>query len=211
MLRLKPGDEIVLFNGDGFDYTATLSAVTRKEVSADIHSKTQIHCESSLRLHLIQAVVKPDKMDWIMQKSVELGVTEITPVITKFCSVKITEKKIDHWKSIIVSACEQSGRSIIPALHPIMSVEKLFAQNSIKEGLIFHPKATRKLSEISMNKNQDTTGHIFIGPEGGFHDEEIQLAENHGFHSVQIGRRILRAETAALAALSLMQYIHGDF
>jgi len=208
VLRLHAGDELVLFNGDGFDYTAQLIEVTRKNVIATIKAQTQNHTESPLHLHLVQAVAKPDKMDWVMQKAVELGVREITPVITKFCTLKVTDKKISHWEGIIISACEQSGRSIIPRINAVVTLEKFLKENNIQHGFIFHPEATQLMSSI---KNINQQCHIMVGPEGGFHDSEVKLAEKHGFHSVQIGRRILRTETAALAALSLMQYIQGDF
>ena len=199
---------MVLFNGDGFDYAAQLIEVTRKNVIATIKVQTQNNTESPLQLHLIQAVAKPDKMDWVMQKAVELGVTEITPVMTKFCTVKVTDKKLSHWEGVIISACEQSVRSVIPKLNEVVTLEKFLKANKIQQGFIFHPEATQAISSIKEFKQQR---HIMIGPEGGFHDSEVKLAEKHGFHSVQIGRRILRTETAALAALSLMQYIHGDF
>lgn len=211
VLRLNVGDAIILFNGDGHDYSAELVEATRKNVVARISSKTQNHSESPLKLHLVQALIKSDKMDWVIQKAVELGVTEITPVQTKYCAVKVFEKKMAHWQGIILSACEQSGRSVIPTLNPVITLEKFFDNEKIQSGYIFHPDATQKLSDVSVNKTQAGAMLVLIGPEGGFHEDEIRLAEIHGFHSVQIGRRILRAETAAVTVLSLMQYTQGDF
>ena len=187
---------------------AQLIEVTRKNVTATIKTQTQNNTESPMQLHLVQSVAKPDKMDWVMQKAVELGVNEITPIQTKFCTLKVTDKKLSHWEGIIISACEQSGRSIIPKLNAVITVEKFLKENKIQQGFIFHPEATQPISSVKEFKPHC---HIMIGPEGGFHDSEIKLAEKHGFHSVQIGRRILRTETAAVAALSILQSRRGDF
>ncbi|HEV2613896.1 MAG TPA: 16S rRNA (uracil(1498)-N(3))-methyltransferase [Gammaproteobacteria bacterium] len=208
VLRLAVGDEIILFNGDGFDCQAKLIEVTRKAVIVLIQSKIAVNSESPLKLHLVQAIVKPDKMDWVMQKAVELGVNEITPVITKYCAVKITDKKSDHWQGIVTSACEQSGRSTMPKLNKITVFESFLDKTKINSGLIFHPEAELKFSELNMSYKEAV---LFIGPEGGFHQDEVKLAENNGFLSVRLGSRILRTETAATAALSVMQSRWGDF
>jgi 16S rRNA (uracil1498-N3)-methyltransferase len=218
VLRLSVGDELGLFNGDGFDYLANVTEITRKAVFVKTESKIAVNLESPLKLHLIQGVSKPDKMDWVMQKAVELGVTEITPVITKHCAVKLDDKimakKVEHWQGIIISACEQSGRSIIPKLNKIILFEKFLAESTLESNpefsLIFHPEAQQKFSEIDM-KSQSEQIAILIGPEGGFHDDEVNLAEKHRFHSVRIGSRILRTETAAVAAISALQSRWGDF
>lgn len=208
VLRLSLGDEVVLFNGDGFDYQANITEISRKIIMVKISSRIVINSESPLKLHLVQAVSKPDKMDWVMQKAVELGVSEITPVITKYCAVKITEKKLDHWKGIILSACEQSGRSVIPKLNKIIVLADFLLSHKINSGIIFHPEAHVKFSEINMSP---TEMMLLIGPEGGFHEDEVKLAEKHGFLSVRLGSRILRTETAAVAAISALQSRWGDF
>jgi len=225
VLRLSVGDELVLFNGDGFDYCANISEISRKIIAVKIASRIAVSSESVLKLHLAQAVSKPDKMDWVVQKAVELGVSEITPVITQYCPVKITEKKVDHWQGIIISACEQSGRSVIPKLNKIIVLEDFLDQNKVNDktnnkinntvknkinsGLIFHPNAPLKFSEISLDNPKEVI--LFIGPEGGFHEDEVKLAEKHGFLSVRLGSRILRTETAAVAAISVLQSRWGDF
>lgn len=212
VLRLAVGDEIILFNGDGCDYQANIIEITRKAVMVKTGPAKMVNIESPLNLHLIQGLSKPDKMDWVMQKSVELGVIEITPVITKYCAIKvdakIMAKKLDHWQGIIISACEQSGRSVMPTLNKIITLEKLLVGSKPEFGLIFHPEAKQKLSELS---SESKTASVMIGPEGGFHEDEVSLAEKHGFHSVRLGSRILRTETAAVAALSALQSRWGDF
>jgi 16S rRNA (uracil1498-N3)-methyltransferase len=231
VLRLAVGDELILFSGDGFDYEAKITEISRKLVMVAVEKKREVNNrESNLKIHLIQAVSKPDKMDWVMQKAVELGVTEMTPVITKYCAVKLDEKtmakKLDHWQGIIISACEQSGRNIIPKLNKIIVLEEFLAgikEIKIVAGFIFHPEAKERFSEIKSESNErrekseksqkSDSKEIFvmIGPEGGFHEDEVKLAEKHRFHSVRLGSRILRVETAAVAALSALQSRWGDF
>lgn len=210
------GEQIILFTGDGCEYLAEISEVSRKAVFINIIEKKNMSREAGVKIHLIQALSKSDRMDWAIQKAVELGVTEITITITQHCAVKLTEnnlaKKLDHWSGIIISACEQSGRNKIPKLNSVITWDELFKKiNRANLNIIFHPAAQNKFSEIKENNKNISAINICVGPEGGFNEKEVKLAEQNGFLSVRIGSRILRTETATITALSAIQSRWGDF
>ena len=211
VLRVKSGDTIKLFNGDGFDYLAEIEAFEKNSVVVRVKSVVSNDKESVINIHLGQGVSKGDRMDFVIQKAVELGVTEITPLITERCNVRLdkqrAEKRLQHWQKVAISAAEQSGRSVVPTIHPQMkSTEWL----GLHEGfnILCDPKSEKKLSELPRPGKSKI--NVLIGPEGGLTDDEINFAHSQGFQGVKMGPRILRTETAALSILTLLQGYYGD-
>lgn len=211
VLRAKAGQAIVLFNGDGNEYSAYLSEVSKRKALVVVDSKISISIESPLNIHLGQGVSRGDRMDWVIQKSIELGVTEITPLITERCGVQLNPqrwlKKHQQWQKIAISACEQSGRNVLPILNPPTTFSDWIKQSTNQIRLTLHPRAEQAFRHISM---PPSGVRLLIGPEGGFSDQEIYQTEQSGFHCIQLGPRILRTETAAISAISALQAIHGD-
>ena len=209
VLRLKDGAEITLFNGDGANYLAKVT-VAGKSVTAAIIDKTDANNESPLNIHLGQAISRGERMDFTLQKSVELGVLTITPLISERVQFRYDEKrlkkKMSHWQKIIESACEQSGRAVIPCLNsPMLLPDWLEADES--PGLLFVPGATTGLMALTPQANL----RLLVGPEGGLSDAEVELSlHTKLFTAVSLGPRILRTETAALAAISVLQAQFGD-
>jgi 16S rRNA (uracil1498-N3)-methyltransferase len=211
VLRLKEGAPIILFNGNGCDYPAQISQPHKKQCQAYVDAQISLHVESPLSIHLGQGVSKGDRMDFALQKSVELGVSEITPVITELCNVKLSEerwqKKHEQWQKIIVSACEQSQRNRVPKLHPALSFSKFIAQHSDMKKLILAPGSQHYLSGVARSEKGF---QLLVGPEGGLSEQEVYTAEQIGYTRVNLGPRILRTETAALTSISVLQALHGD-
>lgn len=210
VLRLKNNQEFILFNGDGFNYFTTLEVDGKKAV-AHIRSAEIANNESSLNIHLLQGISKSERMDIAIQKSVELGVKSITPLFCERTVVNLKadrlDKKLSHWKGITVSACEQSGRAYLPEINQPIKLKHLSSQTDTLQ-LMLDP-----LSDISLDsiKPDNINIQILIGPEGGLSDEEIKQAKDIGFIGVTLGPRILRTETAALAAITSAQLLWGDF
>jgi len=211
VLRIKKSGDLIIFNGKGSEFTAKLVGIDKKQAIVDVMTKIMTHTESPLHIELGQAISKGERMDYAIQKSVELGVSKIVPLFTERCNVKLTDKRLEnrlsHWRGVIISACEQSGRCIIPELATAESLNswlakkrkglKLVCDPGSKKGLSLLPKATEQVS-------------ILIGPEGGLSDDEIQHAKNTGFSDFSLGPRVLRTETAAVVAISLLQSYLGD-
>lgn len=212
VMRCRVNDECYIFDGQGHEVKAKIVTISKKEVILEIVEKVENNNESSLKIHLFQALCKGEKMDFIMQKSVELGVTEITPITTERCDIKLSsdrlEKKNEHWNNIIVSAAEQSGRAILPRLNEVVSLQAAI-QSTHDVKLLLTPGATNSISSFLNNTHKNIA--IFIGPEGGFSDTEILMTEKYGVRSVSLGKRILRTETASLAVISSLQMLFGDF
>jgi 16S rRNA (uracil1498-N3)-methyltransferase len=208
VLRAKDGEEIVLFNGQGGEYSANL-LVKGKTASAAIRAFHDINRESPLKLHLAQAISRGDRMDFTLQKAVELGVGQITPLYSERSlrkqDAKQSEKKFKHWSGIIISACDQSGRCLLPALNQPINIDEWLIANNNSHRYILDPSANGSFA-VS-NKNDIT---LIIGPEGGFSDREITQAKQHGCFPVTLGPRILRTETAGIAALTICQALAGD-
>ncbi len=228
VLRMQEGETVRLFSGDGNDYEGILSYAHKKNARVRIQKCYHNATESPFQMHLLQGICRGEKMDWIIQKAVELGVTEITPVITErtqgnksLKDAELLAKKNQHYQQIIISACEQSGRARIPILHPALSLEALLKiqKNSISaepEGrhtskIILSPELPNhpsiRLSQI--HPAQCLT--FMVGPEGGFTDQELLSAIDSEFSPVTLGPRILRTETAAIAFISAIQAKFGDF
>lgn len=211
VLRMQPGERITLFCGDNREFEAIIERVKKKQVMVLIGSVKEKSRESPMTIHLAQAISKGDRMDLVMQKSVELGVSAITPLITERCTVKLDkdrmEKKLKQWQSIVVAACEQSGRNIVPMVHSPLHFEEYLqlAQASVK--FILHPGQKKTWRDYSLNQTDIT---LIIGPEGGLSDEEMKLACKYDYLPLSLGPRILRTETAAITALSVLQAVGGD-
>ncbi|MDH5300555.1 MAG: 16S rRNA (uracil(1498)-N(3))-methyltransferase [Gammaproteobacteria bacterium] len=212
VLRLSIGNLLKIFNGKGGEYTATIVDVQKRQVIVRLDSFAKLDKESPLHVHLGQAISRGERMDIALQKSVELGVTAITPLFTERCNVKLPpdrlEKRIEHWQGVIEAACEQCGREIVPALHAPMDLEPWLLQ-ARGVGLVLNPLAAQSISTAELDTTQPI--HLLIGPEGGLSDTEIEGAVAKGFIGVRLGPRILRTETAALAVISILQVRYGDF
>ena len=213
VLRLKTGDTITLFNGQGGEFLCTLKQCNPKEVTAKIHSFENISRESPLRIHLGIGISRGDKMDWIIQKATEAGVTEITPLFTERTEVKLkgerAEKKVRHWRQVTASACEQCYRNQLPTLHSPAPLNQWLKDTQAEKKLVLHHRSQQTLSELS---HQNTTSvALLIGPEGGLSPQEIELAEAAQFSSLSIGPRVLRTETAPIVAIGILQSIWGDY
>ncbi len=213
VLRMRTGDSLILFNGNGHDYLCTIKEITKKTLLVEILEYQPAINESPLSLHLLQPLCSSEKMDLCLQKATELGVQEITPFISSRVNINISSNRLDkkmlHWQSVIQSACEQSGRASITTINkPIAFSDAInnFSQMDVK--LIASP--TAKKQEINDIK-QSSSCVCAIGPEGGFTQQEVTHAEQAGFTALQMGPRILRLETAVIAAVTLCQYNWGDF
>lgn len=213
VLRLPVGEQIILFNGDGCDYIAELSQINKKTAFANIVTQLPLTNESPLNIHLGQAISRGDRMDFTLQKSVELGVNSITPLFTERCGVKLNperlEKKRQQWQKIVNSACEQSGRAVVPEVRqPITLIDWLKQQDSDTLCLNLHPRAEHSIMTLPHPKV--TKVSLLIGSEGGLTSDEINQASDHGFVEVLLGPRVLRTETAALTAITALQCRYGD-
>lgn len=212
-LRLKVGDAAILFNGDGHDYACKLVAFQKGEVTAKIGELLQNHTESPLKITLAQAISSGDRMDYTLQKAVELGVSAIQPIASQRSVVKLSaeraEKRREHWQNVVISACEQSGRAVVPEVAMPQSLPTWLAGiERYSMRLTMSPAAATTLHAL-----KPAAGEIclLVGCEGGLTDAEIEMASNNGFQAIKLGRRILRTETAPLAALAAMQTLWGDF
>lgn len=211
VLRLKPNDAIILFNGDGSDYHGVVNEMTRKNVSVSINQKDERSVESPLTVTLGLGISRGDKMDFSVQKAVELGVNHLTPLITERCVVQFKgetkPQRWQHWQKIVQHASEQSGRTYLPSFAEITPLSSwINQQQGLK--LFLDPYAEKTLSDLPRDINHVT---LMTGPEGGFADKERELAKTAGFIPVRLGQRILRTETASLAALAAVQLCWGDF
>lgn len=213
VLRVRPNENITLFDGKGKAHAARLSFLEKRRAEAEILHEDTTDNESPLNITLIQSISSGDRMDFTLQKSVELGVTAIQPVISERCIVRLdgerAAKRLARWQEIVISACEQSGRNTVPPVLPIIGYrEALDKMPSESTKLIMSINRARKLADI----RQPSGAIVFmVGPEGGWTEQEEQQAFEAGFQAVTLGKRILRTETAPLAALAAMQTLWGDF
>jgi len=210
VLRLKSGGGLRLFNGYGLEIEAVMTSVNKRESTAKLMTVIQNDIESLLSLTLIQGISRSERMDYTLQKAVELGVNKIVPVTTERCNVQLSgpraQKKVDHWQGVIISASEQSGRCNLPILTPIMSFDEVLEKFNSGSRLILEPTAALGFKTLPLQ----TETKLLIGPEGGFSDEEVQTAVRQGFQAVKLGPRTLRTETAAVSALAILQAMWGD-
>lgn len=213
VLRVKNTEEIVLFNGNGKSYPALPEVLEKRRASVRILREEATDNESPLNITLVQAVSSAERMDFTLQKSVELGVAEIRPVISERCVVRLSgeraEKRVVRWQEIVVSACEQSGRNIVPKVLPLTTYAQALQQLPQETTkLLMSLNRAQKLSDVRLQSGKVV---FMVGPEGGWTEKEEQQAFDAGFQSVTLGKRVLRTETASLAAIAAMQTLWGDF
>lgn len=211
VLRKRAGDRLVVFNGDGAEYEARLVRADRKQAEAEISTARRPERESPVAITLIQAIARGDRMDFALAKAVELGVTRIEPVFSERGQVKLEgerlAKKTEHWQRVVESAAEQSGRLICPALAAPMTVaDRIGRPIDAAIGLMLAPEAGTGLAELSPK----ASAALIIGPESGLSNAEITAAETAGWQGLRLGPRILRTETAGMAALAALQSLWGD-
>lgn len=211
VLRAAPGQPLVLFNGSGIEASACLVSADRKGARADITAVTPVSLESPLTIHLAIGISRGDRMDTVLQKSTELGVTRLTPLLCERTEVKLGSdrlpRKMAQWEKIISGACEQSGRTVLPVLHPPASLADCLAADRSDRRFVLHHRSAAPLPD---NAGVPRSVLLVVGPEGGLAPAEIALAEQAGCESLRLGPRVLRTETAPLAALSVLQYRWGD-
>ncbi|OIQ24639.1 16S rRNA (uracil(1498)-N(3))-methyltransferase [uncultured Vibrio sp.] len=211
VLRMKSGQEILLFDGSGAEFPATIQEITKKHVSVNVLERVERSSESPLDLHLGQVISRGDKMEFTIQKSVELGVNTITPLISERCGVKLDakrfEKKLAQWQKIAVSACEQCGRNTVPVIRPIMQLEQWCAEETDGLKLNLHPRAKYSINTLP---EPISKVRLLIGPEGGLSSQEIDMTQEYHFEETLLGPRVLRTETAALTAITALQVRFGD-
>ena len=212
VLRMGPGRKLFLFNGqEQCHFEAEIVSAQRKNVSINILERISTALESPLHIHLGQAISKGDRMEFAIQKSVELGVNEITPLWTKNVDVKLNaerlEKKLHQWQQIAIAACEQSGRDIVPTIHAPQELSSWLGEVKAQEKWVLDPRGLKQES----NQSGVSKACLLVGPEGGLSEEEVKLACDYKFSAKLIGPRVLRTETAALTAISLLQSQWGDF
>jgi 16S rRNA (uracil1498-N3)-methyltransferase len=211
VLRARSGDELVLFNGDGREFAAAIEAVRGSRVRAAVGAALAVDRESPLAITLLQCVPRGDRMDFIVQKATELGVSRIAPVLSRRSVVRLDEKqshsKLAHWRAVAVGACEQCGRNRLPVIDPPRAlIDRLGSSGDTGVKLLLDPEAPA----LTTPAEPGGTIEIAIGPEGGFAPEEIEAFRIAGFRRVGLGPRILRVETAAIAAMTWLQTRYGD-
>ncbi|MDN5753327.1 MAG: 16S rRNA (uracil(1498)-N(3))-methyltransferase [Nitrosospira sp.] len=227
VLRLEQGDELTLFNGNGGEFQAVIVRIGKNGAAVVIEKYLDIERESPLAITLAQAVCVSEKMDWIVQKSVEMGVGRIQPLATKLSMVKLSgeraEKRMKHWQQVVTSACEQCGRNRIPQVLPLISLpvwlgaqlsecRKLSNSSGVPPDSYFMLSPTAKKGLRDFRESPAVTAiTLLVGPEGGFTPEEEAAALVAGFIPLRLGERILRTESAALAAVAAMQALWGDY
>ena len=212
VLRLQAGMEISLFNGDGREYRSRLEQLGRGAARVEILDRSNLEPPPRLPIHLGIGLSKGERMDLAVQKSVELGVTAVTPLITDRCVVRLPPQRMvkreEHWRGIIISACGQSGRNLIPNLHPACSLEEWLEIVAETAGLLLDHRSSHTLDQL----REPVTGlSLLAGPEGGLSDKERSMATDAGFTGIRLGPRVLRTETAPLAAIAAIQMLWGDF
>lgn len=210
VLRMTPGRELRLFDGSGAEFAAELSAVGKKSASAHIQARHPCATESPLHTHLILGISRGERMEYALQKAVELGVSRISPVTTERGEVRLSgergDKKLNHWQAILISAAEQSGRARLPQLDPLQALPACLDQPWPGLRLVLAPGGSTRLSQLPA----PAAVSLVIGPEGGLSEAELSLCEAAGCTRIGLGPRILRTETAPLAALTAVQLLWGD-
>jgi len=212
VLRSRVGDELTLFNGRGGEYGASIDEIRRDTVQVSVHSHRDQERESGFELTLAQGISRGERMDWVVQKATELGVTRIVPLFTERSVVHLDEKqaskKVQHWHGIAVAACEQCGRNVVPEIvDPVTLYGLLEASASSGISLLLSPTGSQRIADLDGSPSGAT---VLIGPEGGLAQVEQDAALRSGFTAVRMGPRVLRTETAAVCALTLLQQKFGD-
>lgn len=216
VLRLRPNDAVIVFNGRGGEYHGHIVSQEKRNTVIVLESFTDRNVESQISITLAQGVSRGERMDYTVQKAVELGVTQITPVLTERTNVNLDnerqQRRREHWQAVVQSACEQSGRNSVPPVNEIQPFATYVAQHTQAESpavcrLVLYHKAEQSIASVMPESN---TFELLIGPEGGLSETEIHAAGQAGFVPVRLGPRIMRTETAALVALAVLQSLWGD-
>jgi 16S rRNA (uracil1498-N3)-methyltransferase len=209
---MTPGDLITLFNGSGAEYQGNITQISNRQVSVRIGALSRTESESPLEISLLIGISRGERFDYALQKSVELGVSRLYPLFTQRCMVKLTAKRQSqrmlHWHKIVQNACEQSGRCRLPHLEEPKPFATLLDSELPGCLLLLDPDGSSRLSDITPS---DSKISLLVGPEGGLTQAESEMAGNRGFSAVSLGPRILRTETAPLAAMAAIQTLWGDF
>ena len=210
VLRMAAGHKVQLFDGSGQEYLGILLEVGKKRVSVTLDEQFAGQPDSPLAIHLGQGLSRGERMDWAIQKATELGVSEITPLVSERCEVRLKDERADkrmaHWRQVAVSACEQCGRSSVPVIHAPQALADWVTASHAELKLVLHPVAEPLLSHA-----KPASLAFLIGPEGGLSDAEVEQAKAAGFHAARLGPRVLGTETAPVVALALAQQLWGDF
>lgn len=211
VLRMKPNEAIILFNGDGCEYTGNLVEVEKRRVSVQITTCNTPARISPLNIQVGQSISRGDRMDYAIQKTTELGMNTLTPLISDRCEVKLKadrlEKKQQQWQQLAISACEQSLRTNIPNINNPTTLDEWITNCDAQVKLVLHHHSVKPLGDYE----KPASVALLVGPEGGLTQREVDLAISHGFQPVTFGPRVMRTETAPVAALSVLQYLWGDF
>ncbi|HKZ11211.1 MAG TPA: 16S rRNA (uracil(1498)-N(3))-methyltransferase [Rhodanobacteraceae bacterium] len=215
VLRLKSGDAVVLFNGDGHEYPARLVSAGARELRAEVTLRESPVRESPLQVTLIQALARGEKMDWIVQKATELGIARIVPATTERSEVKLDaargEKRLEHWRAIAIAACEQCGRNVLPVIEPPVELSTWLKTTDAMEAgsrWMLHPGSATRVRDLSTMPPAALA--LAVGPEGGFGESDVAAMRAHDFRELALGPRILRTETAGVVAIAALQAILGD-
>ena len=210
VLRHAAGDAVQLFDGSGQEYLGELIEVGKKAVRVELREQLAGQAESPLRIHLGQGLSRGERMDWAIQKATELGASEITPIVSARCEVRLKDERADkrlaHWRQVAISACEQCGRSVLPVIHASVTLAEWQAHVQAELKLVLHPVAAPLESHARPHSLA-----FLIGPEGGLSEAEVEQAKAAGFHAARLGPRVLRTETAPVVALAVAQQLWGDF
>ncbi|MGD8592305.1 MAG: 16S rRNA (uracil(1498)-N(3))-methyltransferase [Gammaproteobacteria bacterium] len=218
VLRLREGDAIVVFNGQGGEYHGIVGRLDKRSVTIHLQNFIEADVESPLKIILAQGISRGERMDYTVQKAVELGVSAIVPLQTERTVVNLNaerkERRRQHWQTVVYSACEQSGRNMVPHVDPVIMLSNWLQTLSVKTAgedskFVLNHRVDSGVDSLPLNAQQPIT--VLIGPEGGLAEDEITQAEQAGFVSVCLGPRVLRTETAALAFISVLQAKCGDF
>ncbi|MGY6771572.1 16S rRNA (uracil(1498)-N(3))-methyltransferase [Gallibacterium sp. ZY190522] len=212
VLRMKVGEALELFDGSNHIYPAIIMEINKKQITVALQNAIFDDRESPLNIHLGQVISRGERMEFTIQKSVELGVKTITPLWSERCCVKLDaermEKKIQQWRKIAIAACEQCGRNIIPEIRPLMKLQDWCAENDGMLKLNLHPRASQSIKQLLPPPAAGV--RLLIGSEGGLSEQEIEQTVQQGFTEVLLGKRVLRTETASLVAISALQICFGD-
>lgn len=212
VLRMLPGQLVTLLSGDNREWQGEITTAHKKRVSVKLLYDNVVDRESPLRLHLAQAISKGERMEWVVQKAVELGVASILPIITDHCAVKLNPQRLDkkqsQWQAIAIAACEQCGRNQIPLVHDPLPLNALFSRTNGLPAFVLQPGAAHRYKAYADLTVREAM--LLIGPEGGLSSAEQTAAQDAGFLPLSLGPRILRTETAAITAISVLQAVWGD-
>ena len=212
VLRLEIGDSCVLFNGDGHDYPARILGLHKRGAEVEIIASCEVRNESPLRITLVQGIARGEKMDLILQKATELGVAVVAPVVTDRTEVKLdgerSDKKMNHWRGVAAAACEQCGRARLPEILEPQPLERFAASVRGGRRFVLDPRAGISAAQIAL---ADESLTLAIGPEGGFSEHDLAILRVAGYVGLKLGPRILRTETAGMAAIAAFNALYGDW